>query len=220
MVVVLHALFFEALTDGASPSNDGESRMSIHRSIWLATALTLVALPLQAQERWTVEFTGGAAAPTGDLGELGLNTGLAFGASLGARVMPHLSVYGGWDWVHFSSDELVGGELDVEETGYALGLRFQHPLRGEEGFPQVRVQAAGTYKHIEVEDDEGDVVTDSDHGLGLEVGAGLVLPLGERWMLTPMLRYRSLSRDLDLGQGTAAVELQYLTFEVGASLRF
>lgn len=194
--------------------------MNILRTLLVAAVLTAAALPLQAQERWIFELTGGAAVPTGDLGETALNAGLTFGASLGAQVMPHLAVYGGWDWVHFSTDEVAGGELDVEETGYALGLRFQHPLRGEEGFPQVRVQAAGTYKHIEVEDEEGDLVTDSGHGLGWEAGAGLVLPLGERWMLTPMLRYRSLSRDLDLGVGEAEVELRYVTFEVGASLRF
>lgn len=194
--------------------------MSISRSMLMATALVLVALPLQAQDRWTLELTGGAAVPTGDLGDASLNAGLTFGASVSARVMPHLAVYGGWDWVHVSTDEEVGGELDVEETGYGFGLRFEHPLRGEAGFPKVRLQAGGTYKHIEVEDDEGDLVADSGHGLGFEGGAGLAVALGEQWQLTPMLRYRSLSRDLDLGFGEQSVELQYVTFELGFSRAF
>lgn len=194
--------------------------MSVSRSMLMATALVLVALPLQAQDRWTLEATGGAAVPTGDLGDAALNAGLTFGASVSARVMPHLAVYGGWDWVHFSTDEGNGGELDVEETGYGLGLRFEHPLRGESGFPKVRLQAGGTYKHIEVEDADGDLVADSGHGLGFEGGAGLAVAFGEQWQLTPMLRYRSLSRDLDLGVGEQSLELQYVTFELGFSRAF
>jgi hypothetical protein len=195
--------------------------MRTYSCMLMAVALAGTALPLEAQERWSVEFTGGPAVPTGDLGNLDLDAGLAFGASVSARVMPHLSLYGGWDWVHFSSDgSAAGGELDVEETGYGLGLRFEHPLRGEVGFPKLRLQAGGTYKHIEVEDEEGERIADSGHGLGWEAGAGLVMPLGARWTLTPMVRYRSLSRDLDLGPVDPSVELQYLTFELGAAWIF
>jgi opacity protein-like surface antigen len=187
----------------------------------MAAFLVTVALPLQAQERWTLEFTGGAAVPTGDLGDLDLNAGLAFGGTVSAKVMPHLGIYAGWDWAHFSSDETgPGGELDVEETGYVLGLRFEHPFRGETGFPMFRVQAGGTYKHIEIEDEEGELIADSGHGLGWEVGAGLVLPLGEQWTATPGFRFRSLSRDLDLGAGAQSVDLRYVGFEVGFAWRF
>lgn len=186
----------------------------------LAGFLVISAVPLQAQDRWTIEFTGGPAVPTGDLGELNLDAGLAFGASVSARVLPHLAVYGGWDWVHFSADGGAAGELDLEETGYGFGLRFEHPIRGETGFPKVRLQAGGTYKHMEVEDEEGDLLTDSDHGLGWEAGAGLVMVLGERWTLTPMVRYRSLSRDLELGFTDVSTELQYLAFELGAGWTF
>jgi hypothetical protein len=189
----------------------------------LATTAVLMtfALPLNAQERWAVEFSGGAAVPTGDLGDLDLNAGLAFGGTVSVKVMPHLGIYGGWDWVHFSADETgPGGEVDVEETGYVLGLRFEHPFRGEEGLPKFRLQAGGTYKHIELEDEEGELIADSGHGLGWELGAGLVLPLGERWTATPGFRFRSLSRDLDFGAGGQSVDLRYVTFDVGFAWRF
>lgn len=187
----------------------------------LTAVLVIVALPLQAQERWSLEFTGGPAVPLGDLGDVDLNAGLAFGASVSAKVLPHLAVYGGWDWVHLSSDEDgADGELDVEETGYVLGLRFEHPLRGEDGFPKLRLQGGGTYKHIEIEDEEGDLFADSDHGLGWEAGAGLVMSLGERWTLTPGVRFRSLSRELDFGMGERSSDLRYLAFELGAGWVF
>lgn len=190
---------------------------------FMAVALLAAGLPLQAQAqgRWSLEFTGGPAVPTGDLGDLKLNTGLTFGSTVSAKVMPHLAVYGGWDWVHLSSDEdQPGGELDVEETGYVLGLRFEHPLRGEVGFPKFRLQAGTTYKHIEIEDEEGDLIADSGHGLGWELGAGLVMSVAERFTVTPGVRVRSLTRDLDLGMGERSVDLRYVAFELGAAWTF
>jgi len=188
---------------------------------FMAVALLAAVLPLQAQDRWSVEVTGGPVVPTGDLGDLKINAGLGFGGSVAAKIMPHLAVYGGWDWAHFSSDEDgPAGELDVEETGYVLGLRFEHPLRGEVGFPKLRVQAGGTYKHIEVENEEGVVVTDSGHGLGWEGGLGLVMSVGERLTVTPGVRVRSLTRDLDFGPGDRSVDLRYVAFELGVGWSF
>lgn len=190
---------------------------------WIAVTATLAmtALPLQAQDRWSLDLSAGVAVPTGDLGDWGLNTGLAFGSSVGAKLMPHLAVYGGWDWAHFSTDESgIGGELDIEETGYVLGLRFEHPLRGEVGFPKLRLHAGGTYKHIEIEDEEGDIVADSGHGLGWEAGAGLMMTVGERWTLTPGVRFSSLSPELDLGAIESSVDLQYLAFQLGVGWAF
>ena len=187
----------------------------------LAAALLASAVPLQAQGRWASEFTAGPAVPVSDLGDLKLDAGLAFGANASGRIMPHLAVYGGWDWVHFSSDGIGGsGELDIEETGYVLGLRFEHPLRGEVGFPMLRLQAGSTYKHIEIEDEEGDLIADSGHDLGWEAGAGLVTSIGERWTVTPGVRVRSLSSELDLGTGAEYMDLRYVAFELAAGWTF
>lgn len=189
--------------------------------ISVTAAVLTAAPPLEAQERWSLELTAGPAVPTGDLGDLDLNTGLAFGGTVSAKILPHFAIYGGWDWVHFSSDETgIDGELDVEETGYVFGLRWEHPLRGEVGFPKLRLQAGGTYKHIEIEDEEGELVADSDHGLGWEAGAGLTMSVGERWTVTPGLRFRSLSRELDLGMGERSMDLRYVAFELGVAWIF
>ena len=57
-----------------------------------------------------------------------------FMRTLAVRALKHLHVYGGWDWMHFSSDNsFAGSNMDFEETGYTYGLRYQHPLRGETG---------------------------------------------------------------------------------------
>ena len=56
--------------------------------------------------------------------------------------------------------------------------------------------------------------------MGWEVGGGVVLPMGGAWAVTPGVRYRALSRDLTLGAETAAVDLQYVAFELTVARRF
>jgi hypothetical protein len=111
--------------------------------------------------------------------------------------------------------------MDFEETGYVFGLRWEHPLPNERGNGMaVWARAGGTLKHIEVEDGEGEIVSDSGHGLGWEVGAGLSLPLGERFSLTPGIRYKALSRELEVGSSPTDWDLSDVTFELGGRWHF
>ena len=178
--------------------------------------LVLAAAPAAAEYfPWTVEPCGGAALPTADLGDSELDTGFGFEGTLGYQVQKHLWVYAGWDWMHFGSE----ADLDHKETGYAFGVRFVHPVSDGSDLRYL-VRLGGTLDHIEVENADGDLVADSDHGLGWEAGLGLALPLNGRWDLTPGVRYRSLSRDVAFEQGDVDVDLQYVAIEVGASYRF
>ncbi len=100
-----------------------------------------------------------------------------------------------------------------------FGLRFEHPFRA--GSPTAGwIRAGGTYNHLELENSDGDLVEDSGHGLGWELGAGLTLPLSRSWVVTPGIRYRRLNRDLTLESRTVPVELEYLAFEFGFGRRF
>lgn len=191
---------------------------------WIAFALTAVSSlaavdGARAQDRWSLELRGGAALPTQDLGDLDLATGFGFEGTAEYRPLPHLGVYAGWDWHRFSTEEEIAGpDVDVEETGYALGLRFQHPLRGDAG-PALRLRAGGTYNHIEIED-EGEITADSEHGVGWEAGAGLVFDLGGGWRFSPGARFRALSRDLEIGGVETGVDLTYVAIEAGIARRF
>ncbi|MHB1327230.1 MAG: outer membrane beta-barrel protein, partial [Gemmatimonadales bacterium] len=108
----------------------------------------------------------------------------------------------------------AGTDIDVEETGYVLGLRFEHPLAGA-GSPALVLRGGATFVHIEMENTDGDLVADSGHGLGWEAGAGLSLPLGRRWRVVPLVRYRSLTRDIDVGSVTTPASLRYVGLDVG-----
>ena len=115
---------------------------------------------------------------------------------------------------------MLGGQLDPEATGYCAGLRFEHPL-GHTSLAYI-LRVGVTLEHIEVEDDEGDLVADSDHGLGFEAGVGVAVPLGEHWRLTPGVRYRALTRELadDSPAPDVEMDLKYFAFEVGVARSF
>lgn len=183
--------------------------------------LFLGATFLQAQDPWTLDVRAGVAVPTQDIGEDDLDTGFGFEGTIAYRVLPHLSVYGGWDWHKFGSDaSFAGTDADFEETGYAFGLRFEHPFAGESGDgPAFRLRGGATINHLEVEDPNGDLVADSDHGLGWEAGAGITVPLSDDWQLSPGARYRSLSRDLTIDGVTTEVDLRYVALELGVTWR-
>jgi hypothetical protein len=187
-----------------------------------ATALALLASgsSAAAQQRVTFDLRVAAAMPNDDLADADLQTGFGFGSTLAFRLQPHLHIYGGWDWMHFSSDQsFAGGELDFEETGYTFGLRFEHPFKPDAQLAY-RLEAGGIYKHVEIEDDEGDLVADSGHELGFEAGAGLLVPLGAQWSLTPTIRLRSFEPSFTIGTTTTDGTMRYIGFELGISRRF
>lgn len=185
----------------------------------LVLTATVLASNLPAQ-RVTLDLRGAIAWPTVDFVDAELGTGAGFGATVALQLQPHLHAYGGWDWMRFSADDAFAGpEPDFEETGYTFGLRFEHPL-GAASRTMYRLEAGGTYKHFEFEDNAGNITVDSGHGLGYEAGVGLLLPLGGSWRLAPTLRYRALSRDFTVGSVTTNGDLKYVALEVGFSRRF
>jgi opacity protein-like surface antigen len=192
----------------------------MRRIIAVASAIATVAGAgvAGAQSRWSIEASGGAAFATEKIGGADLGTGIGLEVNGRYRIMPHLAVYGGWDWHHFPVEQPPpGGDMDIEDTGYAFGFRFEHPLAGRTaGWLRV----GGIANHIELENADGDIVSDSGHGLGWEAGAGLAVPIGDRVRLTPGARYRALSRDVEMGGVTAAVDLRYVTLGMGIAYAF
>lgn len=193
--------------------------MKISLMMSICAAIILLPSSTQGQDRWAAELGAGPAFATDDLGDAALGTGFGFEGVLAYRMLPHLWLYGGWDWHRFPEDVTDGG-VDFEETGYAYGLRFEHPFVGEQGGPSILVRAGGTYAHIEVEDAGGDPVADSGHGVGWEVGVHAVLPFAGPWRVTPGSRYRALSRDLDVGDVPAPVDLTYIALEIAVLRTF
>ena len=170
-----------------------------------------------AQDRWTVEVRGGVTIPTETFLDADLERGAGLEATIGYDIAPALAVYAGWDWQRFEQTEGVPFTTDVEDTGYAFGIRYSPRLSGALG-PWLRVGAV--YDHVELEDEAGDTIGDSQHTLGLEVGGGVTIRLGEALALTPGVRYRRFKPDVTIGQATTSTTVSYIAADVGLALKF
>ena len=187
--------------------------MRSHSVLTFALLVLACAAPVAAQRPFSVDLRGGASIPTGELGATDLDAGAGFSFSVDARVMPHASVYAGWAWNRFGA----AGDSHIEDTGYAAGLQFAHPVVAS---VQGWARAGVLYNHIETESEGGETLADSGHELGWEAGSGVIIPIGERFALTPGVRYRTFSAELDQGQGAANVDLSYVAFDIGLSYSF
>jgi hypothetical protein len=176
-------------------------------------ALVILAGRAEAQRPVTLDLRGGAAFPTQDLGDAELKTGAGFELNVLVRVLPHLGVYGGWNWYSFVMDRpFRGTKYDVEDTGYNFGLQFRHPMLSRvDGF----VQAGGIYKHLEFENAAGDIIADTGHELGWEVGGGLAIAVTPSLAITPGVRYRTFAADVAIGPVTTPVDMSYVAAEIG-----
>lgn len=184
----------------------------------LAVAMVCTSQVVFAQDRWSFEFRPGVDFATKKLGDTDLKTGFGFEGTFAYKFMPHLAVYAGWSWNKFGSNQYVNGNtLDFEETGYTYGLQFIHPI-GDSKI-NLLARAGGLANHIEVENGN-DIIADSGHGFGWQIEGGLTIPLSEKWMLMPSVRYRSLNRDLTIENSTTNVDLNYLSLGLGVAVKF
>jgi hypothetical protein len=184
-------------------------------------ALTLLVFFNQsyAQDKWSLEFRPGIDYATKDIADAELELGFGAELTIAYRFMPHLAAYAGWSYNNFAVDQsFAGPDASFEETGYTFGFQFIHPI-GESTLSYL-VRVGGTYNHIEIENNDGDIIIDSGHGLGWQAEAGLVIPLSEKFSILPSVRYRSLNREIDINNVSTSVDLNYLSAGVGVTWSF
>ncbi|HMA61776.1 MAG TPA: outer membrane beta-barrel protein [bacterium] len=183
--------------------------------------LTLLIAPqaINARTPWRVEIRGGTHYATQELGDADLGIGLGAEAILSYSFMPNLGAYVGWGWNQFTADQsFAGDDMDFDETGYSYGLQYMNSCKSLN--LDYIIRAGAIYNHIEVENNEGDIVDDSEHGLGWQAGAGVMIPFVNNWTIVPSIRYRALSRELEDGNDNIDVDLTYLSAGIGFSLSF
>ncbi len=174
---------------------------------------------IMAQHNWNLSFRGAADFPTKKLGDATLKSGFGGEATIGYQLLPNLAIYAGWGWNKFNTDNLFNNpNIDIEETGYRVGLRFASRL-GDSKFKYL-IGAGGLYNHIELENSAGEITEDSGHGFGWQADVGIVIPLGKRFNLTPTVRYQSLNRDLNNGSIATSVDLNYISTGLEFSFLF
>jgi len=173
----------------------------------------------QAQNNLNITFRPGANFPTKDLGETKHSNGGGFEATIAYRFMPHLQAYAGCGWNIFNEKESTTDlKLQFVETGYSFGLQFIQPLSSESKL-NFMIGGGGIYNHIETKNKDGDIINDTEHGLGWQADAGLSIPIGhhDRWQIIPNVRYRALSRDITTEGIKTAVDLNYFSVGMGVT---
>ncbi len=189
-------------------------------------ALAAVALAGSAQAQalpvspFSVEVRGGLAFPTGDLDDIA-DSGITVGANGTYMFTPMLGLYAGFTYNAFGLPE-EADDLEIEGSvntyGLDAGLKamFATPT-----LPVTPFLKGGLVYHkieVEIEDTDLDDELESDSGLGFEVGAGVMVPLGPRLSFTPAVSYTSFKPEFDGEEGDDNVTS--FRVDVGLNIRF
>ncbi len=186
--------------------------------LFVATML-LFSIGAEAQEKWSLEFRPGLNFPTGDVGNTDTKIGFGFELMGAYKIMPHFSAYAGWGLNEFKGDDnFLTEELTLKETGYTFGFQIIKPI-GTSAFSYL-ARAGAVYNHIEIENNSGSFAADTGHGFGWQVAAGVDYEFAPNLALRPMLRYRSLSRDITIENTSTELKLNYISFGIGLALDF
>lgn len=189
------------------------------KSTFLTTLLTVILTvsAVQSQDtngRFGFELNAGISHATTDIGDADLGTGVGFEGVFHYRILKHTGVYLGWGWKHFPSESSFAGEdIEFEETGYIYGIQFKHPF-GNSGLSYI-LRAGGTWNHLELENNDGNITYDTGHGAGWQISGGLNIPLWRNWSLTPTVKYSSLNRSFETDTDSFSADLNYAALHVG-----
>jgi opacity protein-like surface antigen len=194
-------------------------KTKVFLSIVLVILISATTLAQENERRFGVEINGDVSFVSSDLAGASLNTGLGFEAILQYRIMPFTSVYGGWGYSHFNANEsFAGSDVDFEQTGYILGLQFKHPVGNSP--VSYFVRAGALYCHIETENNSGDIISDTGHGIGWQAATGIEVALGKNWSLAPGLKYNWLSGETNFEGTNYQLDHRTVSARIGIVKRF
>lgn len=193
------------------------------------TAASLLCAPRNAATQrlpdlpLSLEVRLGAGIPTGDFAnrEPGIEAeiGPTFGVSAAFHATQVLAVYGGYSRTAFGCSRCASRGLDdsVTDSGFELGGEAAFPMRVARLRPWARV---GAIYHELTFSGGGDQLS-SEPSLGFEIGGGGAFAVLPALWITPGIRYRAYSAELDLGGFPGqTVDVSGIVLDVGLSLRF
>lgn len=185
------------------------------KSVVVLAALAAVAGVSQAEAQtlpttpFSIEVRGGAAIPTGDLGD-GAKTGYTLGANAQFALNPMFGLYAGYAYNSFGVDEDGADDFDVVDQGFRGGVMVNVPAAT---LPVAPFVFGGlVYNELEFQVQNASVTSDAQ--VGFEVGGGVAIPLGPRVSFTPAVSYTRWSLDED------GAELDVTAVKVDVGLKF
>ena len=185
-------------------------------SMSLGLLMVVLSVSMNAQGLFSVAFRPSSSVPLKDLGTMNLKKGGGFEATFSYQFIEGFTVYGGWGWNIFLPEEDLAPFDHFEETGYRFGIQRIQPLSKKSKL-NFLLSGGAVLNHIESENEEGDIIDDSGHGIGWEADLGMSIPLNERWQIVPGVRYHSLSREIETDGVAESVDLNYIAIGVAVS---
>lgn len=185
----------------------------------MCAALSLNSAAQDRESRFGFELSGGPSFATSEFAE-GIRMGFGFDGAFHYRLLNYTGVYAGWGANWFTTETSSSNtNRDYEETGYVLGLQFMHPIKDDRSSYFLR--AGVLYNHIEVENDNGDILEDTGHGPGFQLAAGVSFDLGSAWSIAPVMKFNYLTRPLDSEENSAVdTNFNYITLRIGIQKMF
>lgn len=193
-------------------------RTKVFIALAMFALLTTITEAQEKGKRFGFEISGGPSFATREFAE-GLRMGYSVEGTIHYRFMPFTGIYAGWGENWFSTETSSSiTNRDYEETGYVLGLQLKYPFKGSRS--SFFLRAGALYNHIEVENDNGEILEDTGHGPGYQLAAGIDISLGSGWSLTPGVKFNSLSRETVYEGASGQLHYQYISARIGVMKRF
>jgi len=181
--------------------------------------LTIGSFAQSKERKFGFEFSSGVSVATSKLAGTNLDPGFGFEGIFHYSFMTDLGIYGGWGWNKLSSDDtFAGNDICFEETGYVIGLQYNHPIG--QSAAALYLRGGGLYNHIETENAAGEIIDDTKHGWGFQLAGGVDFDLGKNWSFTPGIKFNSLSRETEYEGISHQMNLNYLSLRLGILKRF
>lgn len=168
------------------------------------------------QNRFGFEFTGGGSLPLCRIDNASLKTGFGFEGLFHYNFFSRFGVYAGWGWNRFTP--YSASDFCYEETGYVLGLNFT--IMGKDPGISYFVRAGGLFNHVETEDANGFIITDTGHGPGFQVAGGVDMTLGNKWSFTPGIKFNSLTGEVVNEGLSKPIIYRYISARIGFTRKF
>ena len=172
-----------------------------------------------------MEVNGGSSIPVADFaGVAGWEGEASAGTSFGvhfALAGGHVGYLVGFSEHRFGcAEDACGAETDLVSTAWDLGLRIN--FRSSGVVPWMRVGAIAALLEVDLTSaPTGETATtvreESDRGWGFEAGAGVLIPVADRFGLSPGVRYGRV--DLDLAS-RGVLQERYVVLDVAFVLGF
>lgn len=185
-------------------------------SLGLLLMVMSSSMNVQGQGLLNVAFRPSSSVPLKDFGTTNLKKGGGFEATFSYQFTQGFAIYGGWGWNIFLPEEDPAPFDHFEETGYRFGVQRIQPLSKKSKL-NFLISGGAVLNHIETEDDEGEIIDDSGHGIGWEADIGISIPLNEKWQIVPGVRYHALSREIVTDGIAESVDLDYIAIGVSVS---